>query len=250
MLRGGPQVPQFLNEKSADGRARATTMGPGLRIVLCDDHRLLLEALATSLANEGFTIEAAVESPADAVRAVALHRPEVLVIDVNFPGGSGIDAAREVIASHPRTKVVMITGSDDPELALAALAAGVSGYLRKDLRINEIATALEAAVRGDSPVDRALLREARRTGSGGKVSGGRSPLDDLTKRERHILGLLMEGMSTREMVTTLGVSPSTVRTHVQNIFTKLNVHSRLAAVALLTGEPAAHDARTRDAVLN
>lgn len=241
---------EFLNEKLVDGLARSAALGPGMRIVLCDDHRLLLEALATSLASHGFTIEAAVDSPADAVRAVALHHPDVLVIDVNFPTGSGIDAAREVIASSPRTKVFMLTGSDDPDLALEALSAGVSGYLRKDRRINEIAAALEAAARGDRPVDRDLLREARRPRSGCKMSRERSPLDGLTDRERHILGLLVEGMSTREMVSTLGVSPSTVRTHVQNIFTKLGVHSRLAAVALLTGDPASHAVRRHDAVLN
>ncbi|HSE10899.1 MAG TPA: response regulator transcription factor [Nocardioidaceae bacterium] len=232
-----------------DNYGARASLGPGMRIVLCDDHRLLLEALATSLANQGFTIEAAVETPADAVRAVALHQPDVLIIDVNFPAGSGIDAARQVVASQPRTKVVMITGSDDPDLALEALSVGVAGYLRKDLRVNEIAAALEAAVRGDNPVDRALLREARRPRTGCKMPGERSPLDDLTNRERHILGLLVEGMSTREMVTALGVSPSTVRTHVQNIFHKLGVHSRLAAVALLTGDPAFHAPGRRDAVL-
>lgn len=249
MCYGGITVPQFLHDQSVEGFARSTSLGPGTRIVLCDDHRLLLEALAISLANHGFTIEAAVVSPGDAVRAVALHQPDVLVIDVNFPTGSGLDAAREVVANHPRTKVVMITGSDDPELVLDALSAGVSGYLRKDLRINEIATALEAAARGDSPMDRDLLREARRPRLGRKMLGERSPLDDLTNRERHILGLLVEGMSTREMVSTLGVSPSTVRTHVQNIFTKLGVHSRLAAVALLDGDPTSHAARGHNAVL-
>jgi two-component system nitrate/nitrite response regulator NarL len=243
-------VSNFLNEKRVDGFARSASPGPGRRIVLCDDHRLLLEALATSLASHGFTIEAAVDSPADAVCAVALHQPDVLVIDVNFPTGSGIDAARKVIASSPRTKVFMLTGSDDPDLALEALSAGVSGYLRKDRRINEIAAALEAAAQGDRPVDRDLLREARRPRSGCTMSRERSPLDGLTDRERHILGLLVEGMSTREMVSTLGVSPSTVRTHVQNIFTKLGVHSRLAAVALLTGDPASRAVRRHDAVLN
>jgi two-component system nitrate/nitrite response regulator NarL len=205
-----------------------------MRIVICDDHQLLLEALATALAVHGLTIEAAVATPAEAVRAVALHDPDILVIDVHFPGGSGIDAAREVVARHPRTKVVMITGNEEPEPMVEALAAGVAGYLRKDQRVDAIARALELALRGGTPIDNDLLRQVRKPRPA--VPRQRTPLDDLTPRELHILRLLVAGMSTREMVHDLGVSQSTVRTHVQNIFSKLGVHTRLQAVALLAGD--------------
>ena len=205
-----------------------------MRIVICDDHQLLLEALATALAVHGLTIEAAVTTPAEAVRAVALHDPDILVLDVNFPDGSGIDAAREVVARHSRTKVVMITGTEEPEPMVEALAAGVAGYLRKDQRVDAIARALELALRGGTPIDNDLLRQVRRPRP--TVPRQRTPLDDLTPREHHILRLLVAGMSTRDMVSDLGVSQSTVRTHVQNIFSKLGVHTRLQAVALLAGD--------------
>jgi len=201
-----------------------------MRIVICDDHRLLLEALATALAGQGYIVEAATTTPAEAVRAVALHDPDLLLIDVTFPVGSGLDAARQVIAHHPRTKVVMITGTESTEPLVTALEIGVSGYTRKDQRVEAIARVLELAASGELAIDRELLRGVRSTT---RPARQRTALDDLTPRERHVLGLLVDGMNTNEIVTQLGVSQSTVRTHVQNIFAKLGVHSRLQAVAAL-----------------
>lgn len=203
-----------------------------MRIVIADDHQLLLEALATALALNGYTVEAAVDTPAEAVRAVAANDPDLLLIDVNFPGASGIDAAHEVIEHHPRTKVVMMTGEEDPELLKRALALGVSGYLAKDQPVTAIARALDLAARGGTAIDDSVLRRARRPPV--SVPEQRSPVDELTGRERHVLDLLLEGRSTNEMVVALGVSQSTVRTHVQNIFAKLGVHTRLQAVALFS----------------
>jgi len=217
-----------------------------MRLVICDDHHLLLEALATALALHGFTVEAAVDSPAEAVRVVAANDPDILLIDVTFPVGSGIDAAREVIARHPRTKVIMMTGTEDPEPLRQALAAGVTGYLAKDQPVDAIARALELAARGGTPIDSALLRRMQRPTTPAPRQS--TPLDQLTPREHHILGLLVEGMSTREMVAALGVSQSTVRTHVQNIFSKLGVHTRLQAVALLDDHAAASTPGTSHAV--
>ncbi len=206
-----------------------------MRIVIADDHHLLLEALATALALHGYTVEAAVDSPSEAVRAVAANDPDLLLIDVNFPAGSGIEAAREVLTRHPRTKVVIMTGEDDPEPLRQALALGVSGYLAKDRPVSAIAKALALVARGETPIDDTLLRRARRPVN---VPQQRSPVDDLTGRERHVLELLLEGRSTHDMVQALGVSQSTVRTHVQNIFAKLGVHTRLQAVALITQQSA------------
>ena len=203
-----------------------------MRLVICDDHRLLLEALATALAGRGYTIEAAATSPAEAVRAVAMHDPDILLIDVMFPVGSGLDAAREVLAHHPRTKVVMITGTESVEPLMAALELGVSGYTRKDQRVEAIARVIEQAASGEVAIDRELLRGVRSTTRSRQRE--HTAMDDLTPRERHVLSLLVSGLNTNEIVQQLGVSQSTVRTHVQNIFAKLGVHSRLQAVAALS----------------
>lgn len=202
-----------------------------MKVVLCDDHHLLVQAMATALAGLGFSIEAAVTTPDDAVRAVALHDPDVLLIDVTFPVGSGLDAARQVVAEHPRTKVLMLTGAESPSTLQAALNIGVAGYVRKGQRIDALADALNRVAAGELVVDQAMLLSSRHPTSSPRAQ--RTPLSHLTPRERHVLHLLVEGCSTNEIVRRLGVSPSTVRTHVQSIFVKMGVHTRLQAVAML-----------------
>ena len=201
-----------------------------MRVVICDDHHLLVQAMATALADLGYTIEAAVTTPGDALRAVALHDPDVLLIDVAFPVGSGFDAARQVVAEHPRTRVLMLTGSESQASMRTALDIGVAGYVRKAQRIEVIAQALDRVVAGELVMDPELANGARLAA----VPRQRTPVDELTPREQHVLRLLVQGCSTSEIVAELGVSPSTVRTHVQSIFVKMGVHSRLQAVAMLT----------------
>jgi DNA-binding NarL/FixJ family response regulator len=200
-----------------------------MRVVICDDHRLLLEALATALAARGYTVEALATTPEEAVGAVARLDPDLLLLDLRFPDGHGVDAARQVLGRHPRTRVVVLTGNDDPVALRTALELGVSGYVLKGERIEAICAALEAAARGETSVHRSLLRQIRRTR---EVPQQRNPVQDLTAREQEVLELLREGMDTQQIVERLVVSQSTVRTHVQNILSKLGVHSRLQAVAL------------------
>jgi two-component system, NarL family, nitrate/nitrite response regulator NarL len=201
-----------------------------MRLVICDDHRLLLEALATALAGHGYIVEALATTPDEAVSAVARHDPDVLLIDLRFPDGHGLDASRQVLSRHPRTKVVVLTGTDDPNSLSKALELGVSGYVLKGERVDAICAALDGVARGETVVRRSLLRQIRRTGGTPEQPG---PVRELTAREQEVLDLLKEGLDTQQIVQRLVVSPSTVRTHVQNILSKLGVHSRLQAVALL-----------------
>ena len=210
-----------------------------MRIVLCEDHRLLLEALATALAQHGHVVEAAVTNPVDAVRAVERHDPDVLLTDLSFPVGSGLDAAREVKARHPRTKVVVITGADEPTYLAEALEAGVSGYVLKGQRIEAISAAIDVAAGCGFTVHPALLRQLRRSEP---IPQQRRRGHDLTDRERTVLDMLARGFETRQIVRRLGVSESTVRTHVQNILAKLGVHSRLQAVVVYEETLHAHHA--------
>ena len=202
-----------------------------MRIVVCDDHRMLLEALSNALAFRGFTVEAATSAPAEAVAAVMLFDPDLLLIDLGFPEGDGLAAAREVARYHPRTRVVIITGSDDPAPLLEAMKIGVAGYIRKNQRLDDIVAALRQAAHGEPTIDKSLLRRL------GSVSGDqtkqRQALVRLTHQERVVLDCLADGLETTEIVSRLGISNSTVRRHIQSILTKLGVHSRLQAVALL-----------------
>lgn len=210
-----------------------------MRIVICDDHRLLAEALATAVARAGHTVEAVVWTPAEALAAVERHRPQVLLLDLTFADGSSLDAAREVVARHPQTRTVVLTGSDCVRPLQEALEIGVAGYLRKDGRIDQMLAALERCARGEQVVDETLMRRLERS----ELASNRSRLlfGDFTPRERAVVLLLQEGLNTAEMVLRLGISESTVRTHVQAILSKLSVHSRIQAVALLDEWPVPTD---------
>lgn len=205
-----------------------------MRIVVCDDDRLLLESLSRALALKGFTVEAATSAPREAVAAVRRFRPDVLLIDLGFPDGHGLDAAREVKAGYPETRVVILTASEDPVSLLEADRLGLAGYVGKDQRLDGIAEALRRAAQGKGRVDRALLR--RLGGTGTRAAGQLSVLDKLTAQEHVVLGCLGDGLSTSEIVARLGISHTTVRSHIQAILAKLGVHSRLQAVALLRDE--------------
>jgi two-component system nitrate/nitrite response regulator NarL len=200
-----------------------------MRIVMCDDNRLLLEALSSALALQGFTVEAATSTPAEAVAAVRLYDPDLLLIDLGFEGADGLTAAREAARSHPRTRVVILTGSDDPESLLEAMRIGVAGYVRKDQRLDGIVAALRRAAEGETAIDKTLLRKLT---SGARPHSRRSAVACLTQQERVVLGYLAEGLQTFEIVSQLGISTSTVRSHIQAILSKLGVHTRLQAVAL------------------
>ena len=215
-----------------------------LRIVVCDDHRVLLDALSHALATEGFTVEAATSTPAEAVAAVRLYDPDLLLVDVSFPAANGLEAAREVVSDHPRTRVVILTGSDDSATAMEAARIGVAGYLRKDQRVPAIAEALRRAAAGEPWVDTTTVSKRLRP----PQSNGASlrSLDDLTRQERVVLALLEEGLSTAEIVRELGIGNSTVRSHVQAILTKLGVHSRLQAVAMVSHESSCPQVKNED----
>lgn len=204
-----------------------------MRIVICDDHRLLLEALSSALAAHGYVVEAATSTPDDAIRAVCLHDPDVLILDLGFDGIDGVDglvAAEEVTTHHPHTKVVVLTGSEDHEPVRRALELGVVAYVRKDQKVSSIIGVLERVQRGESAFDEGLVKGLARVAY---VPTPRQPVDDLTPREWDIARLLEQGLSTIEIMEHLGVSKSTVRSHVHTILSKLRVHSRVQAVAAL-----------------
>jgi DNA-binding NarL/FixJ family response regulator len=129
----------------------------------------------------------------------------------------------------------VLTGSDDAATAIEAARIGVAGYIRKDQRLSAIAEALCRAAAGEPWVDTSVLKRFRSSQSNGTAP--RHPVDDLTRQERVVLAMLEEGLSTAEIVREMGIGNSTVRSHIQAILTKLGVHSRLQAVAMVSHEP-------------
>ncbi len=202
-----------------------------MRLVVCDDHRLLLEALGLALGERGHDVVALVSNPDGAVEAAAEHRPDVVLLDVNFPDGSSLMAIRRIRDASPESKVVMLSAESDHAVVGRAIAEGASGYVGKEKPIAEIVDMLSQAANGHVAVDPTLLQQALRP---------QKPSDDplwalqfLTDREWEVMRCIMEGQTTEQMAETLGVQRSTARTHVQNLLTKLGVHSRLQAAALM-----------------
>jgi two-component system nitrate/nitrite response regulator NarL len=234
-----------------------------VRIVLCDDHTLLTESLAASLTGKGYQVEAVTSTPAQGLAAVATLDPDVLMLDVHFPasaaaiaaaqhlaGGvgepafpvsrptsrmvtAGLELAQIVIERHPRTKILMVSATDDPAIVSAALDLGVSGFTRKDQRIDGIVQILERVGQGEVAVDPELLRAAVRHLKSPDIDQAERTLRYLTPREREVLRRIVEGESTKQIARAMDIAQSTARTHVQNVLVKLGAHSRVEASAIV-----------------
>ena len=209
-----------------------------MRLLVCDDHRLLVDALSMALTDMGHTVVATALDPDEAVEAAREHQPDACLLDLNFPVGNGLSAIARILDVSEDTKVVILSGSSNRGVVADAIAQGARGFVCKEKPIGAIIEALEKVHQGYLAVDPLVLQDALRP---------RAQDDDplwvlkfLTAREWEVLHCIMEGLSTEQMAEQLGVHRSTARTHVQNLLSKLGVHSRLQAAALIashaTGE--------------
>ena len=192
-------------------------------LVLGDDHEIFLDALAASLPSRGFTVLATADSVAATVTRVRQHRPEICLLDRYFADGDGIEA----LSALTGTKILMLTADGDARSMRRALARGAAGYVHKMCGLGVLSTAIRAVARGEVPVELSAAPAPRPAGS----DEMRRLAQYLTPRERECLRLIVEGQRTTSMANGLGVSRTTVRTHVQSVLTKLGVHSRLEAAS-------------------
>ena len=201
-----------------------------MRLLIVDDHDLFRTGLVTLLREEGFAVTDA-SSGEDAIEICRRLRPNVVVMDMNMPGMSGIEATAMITTEHPRTAVLMLTVQADDERVLEAIRAGASGYLLKDARLPEIVAGVRAAAAGQSVlaprVAGALVASVR---SSNAAVG--DPVPDLTARERAVLGLIVRGHDNAQIARQLFVSPSTVKNHVSHLLDKLGVDNRVQAAAI------------------
>lgn len=218
------------------GPAPGATSGPaGPRILLVDDHEVVRMGLRTLLSTvPGFSVVAEADSVATAVAAAHRWAPDVVIMDVRLPDGSGVEACREIRAERPQTRVIMLTSFADEEAVFASILAGAAGYLLKQARGQALINAVEAVWRGGSLLDPAVtqsvLDRVRRM--------GQREFDDdlrrLTEQEWRILPLIAEGKTNREIAAALHLSDRTVKSYVSNILTKLNLTRRAEAAAFIT----------------
>ena len=217
-------------------------------MVVADDDPVVRRALRDVIQRAGIVVIAEAPGGREAVELSAHYRPDVILMDLLMPGTDGIDATREILATQPDAKILMVSSSEDEALELLALRVGACGFLSKSVDIEAIPRAIRAAHAGEAVIRRALtsrlvdaLRRTREDGAG--IRPVRSPL---TEREWEVLDLLCQGMSTDEIADALVLSSETVRSHVKSVLRKLRVSSRRDAVAAahqlrdgIIGRPAA-----------
>jgi two-component system nitrate/nitrite response regulator NarL len=205
-----------------------------VNVVICDDHRLFSEALATVLTARNWSIVACAEHPEHAVAAAAEHHVDACLMDLSVPDGySGVAGVASVRKASPRTKVVVLTASTDPQLIVDAVRSGAHAVAFKDDDIDRIIDLVELASSGtvDPPLE--ATRPARPAAV--PTDFARHEAHDLahflTPREHEVLERMVRGESGRHLARQMNISYSTSRTHIQNILAKLGVHSRLEAIA-------------------
>jgi DNA-binding NarL/FixJ family response regulator len=205
-----------------------------LRLLVVDDHEVVRQGLVALLERRpGFEIVAEAGTAAQAVAEEARFEPDVVVMDVRLPDGSGIEACRDIRTARPETKVIMLTSYPDEEAVLSAIVAGASGYLLKQIRGRDLVSALEAVGRGESLLDPAVtekvLDRVRRAASGDETD----ELSQLTAQERRILLLVAEGKTNKEIAAEVFLSDKTVKNYVSSILAKLDLQRRAQAAAFV-----------------
>ena len=221
-----------------------TTEQRPLRLLVVDDHEVVRQGLVALLDRRaGFEVVAQAATVAEAIAEAARFQPDVVIMDVRLPDGSGIEACREIRAARPETRVVMLTSYPDEEAVLSAIIAGASGYLLKQVRGRDLVSAIESVGRGDSLLDPAvterILQRVRTAAAGGEGD----ELAELTAQERRILLLVADGMTNKEIAAEVFLSDKTVKNYVSSILSKLNLQRRTQAAAFVAkrhlGEPPA-----------
>jgi len=202
-----------------------------LRVMLVDDHALVRSAVRSAL--EAPDIEVVAESAsAEAAFDEALRsRPDVILLDVDMPGMTGLQFIREIQPRLPETKIVMLSASGEDRNVIEAMRRGAAGYLTKDLGPEALQRAVRGIRTGDLPMSRRMAaRTLRVFVEGGRaVAGDASPLSMLSSREIQVLSNLADGLTDREIAEALVISPRTVESHVSSILRKLGVRNRAEA---------------------
>jgi DNA-binding NarL/FixJ family response regulator len=200
-----------------------------LRVVLADDHPLYRQGLAEILGQSGIEVVAEAASGQAAIDAVEEAAPDVVVMDLNMPGLSGVEATSRLTERAPATRVLVLTVSAEDADVTDALLAGASGYVLKEAPVEEVVAGIRAAAAGESVISpriASMLLQAIRDREGVELE---SPPAALSERELQVLKLMAEGKANEEIADALTIGVSTVRNHVSNILVKLQVDNRVQA---------------------
>jgi DNA-binding NarL/FixJ family response regulator len=213
-------------------RLQTPTNEPELRTIVVDDDPLVRRLIRDTLQRADLTVIAEATNGREAVELALFYRPDVVVMDYMMPDMDGIEATRRIYEKDPAIKVVLLTGAGDPELGLRGLRAGAAGYLSKEVELEALPRALRGTLRGEAAISRELaMRLVEQYRSAPSAGAGLRPVRSrLTDREWEVLDLLSTGATTDDIAKELVLSPETVRSHLKNLYRKLEVNSREEAV--------------------
>jgi DNA-binding NarL/FixJ family response regulator len=201
------------------------------RVLLVDDHPLFLDGVRAALEGaDDLEVVGEAHDVSAALAAVQALQPDLVLMDVNLPDGSGIDATREVVSSCPGTRVLVMTMSSDDDAVVAAMRAGARGYVVKGAGRAELLDAVRTAAAGGAVFSPQVADRLGAYFSGLAALPGRESFPGLTEREREILDLVARGHDNRRIARELVLSEKTVRNHVSNVLTKLGVDDRPTAI--------------------
>ena len=209
-----------------------------VRVLLADDQRLVRESLGILLGLlPGIEMVASASDGEEALALAEKHSPDVVLMDLRMPRLDGIEATRQLRQRQPNVRVIALTTYADDESVLGALRAGARGYLTKDASSEDIRAAILTVAAGEAALDpsvqhhvvAALAAAGERAADSGAAAEPELP-DDLTPREAEVLALIAEGLSNAEIAERLFVSPTTVKSHINHVFTKAGLRDRAQAI--------------------
>lgn len=203
-----------------------------IRLLLVDDHEVVRVGLRTVLHNHhSITVVGEAGTKADAVRAVKRVRPDIVLMDVRLPDGSGVEACRDILASHPTTRIIFLTSYADDESVLAAVLAGAQGYVLKDIDSILLIRSIRTVSNGQSILNPALTQRALNWIKAWPEQNGPVRGQSLSPQEERVLALVAEGLTNKEIAATMQLSDKTVKNYLANMFQKLHISRRAQAAS-------------------
>lgn len=204
-----------------------------IKLIIVDDHKLFREGIKALLAvTDDIEIVGEAEDGATAMKRIRELEPDVILMDINMPGLNGIRVTEQILAQHPQTRIIMLTMLEDDASIFHAMRAGARGYLLKGAEPEEVLSVIRAVAEGQAlfgpAIATRLMNYFKELGAKPAVSGVLFP--ELTEREVEVLRLIAQGLNNQEIAHKLVLSPKTVRNHITNIFSKLQVADRAQAI--------------------
>ena len=206
-------------------------MADKIRVLLADDHTLVRQGVRQFLEEAGdIDVIAEAENGVEALHLVAVHQPDIAVLDIRMPGVTGVEATRRIKAAHPNVRVLILTAYDDDPYVFALLQAGADGYVLKTASADELVQAVRDIYAGNTALSPTIATKVVRQIAQQRPSGASQQIEALTGREIDVVRLAARGQTNREIGQQLSISHRTVQGHLASIYGKLNVSSRTEAV--------------------